>query len=427
MPRNERKLIDDCFLHDKDRLRHEEAIKILRDRLSPVAEIDEVNLADAAGRIIAENIQAGKPVPSADNSAVDGYAFSASDYEAAGGFFPITARIQAGDLGHRSLPTGAAARIFTGAIMPENADTIAMQEDCETHEQDGAHFVVIPPGLEPGANMRKAGEDLKPDDDVAVPGDKLNPQQLAAIASTGRNRIEVYKPLRIALLSSGNELKRPGQPAETGEVYDSNHFLLRGLLRSLPVEITDLGILPDNYDVIETTLADTAGGHDLLISTGGASRGEADHVISALDAIGKRHLWQLAVKPGRPMTFGQIANTVFFGLPGNPVACFVCFCLYARPSILKLAGANWHEPKRFPLPANFEIPKKKPNRREFWRGQYEHLANGEVALSKFARDGSGLITGLRETDGLIEVPEAVTSVRRGDYLNFIPWSELGIY
>ncbi len=426
MPPAERKLLDDCFLHDRDRLRHDTALEILRVNLKGVCETAELPLAEATGRILAEEISASRNIPSTDNSAVDGYAYNSADYDANGGFFPIIARIAAGDTAIVELPRNGAVRIFTGAVMPVGADTVAMQEDCDPHEQDGAKFVAIPPGLKTGANRRRAGEDVSLGDVVASPGQSLDAPAIAAIASTGRDRIMVYQRLKIALFSSGEELKEPGETAITGEVYDSNRYLLKSLLSVLPVEVSDLGILPDEFETIRDRIGEAATNHDIILASGGASRGEEDHIISALDALGKRHLWQLAIKPGRPMTFGQISDTVFFGLPGNPVACFVCFLLYVRPALLRLNGADWTEPRRYPLPAGFDIPRKKPDRREFWRGMVRRAEDGTPFLEKFARDGSGLISGLREADGLIEIAEATTSVSRGELLDFIPWGEFGL-
>lgn len=421
-----RTLIDDCFLHDKNRLRHSEAIAILKERLAPVVASQNRGIGDAAGRILASPVLATRNIPFTDNSAVDGYAYNSAEYDETGGFFPIGARLAAGPAEPLELPPRMAARIFTGAVMPQNADTIAMQEDCEPHEQDGIQFVAIPPGLKPGANRRRAGEDLNEGAEIAAPGALLSPQLVAAIASTGIGEIETFKPLKVAILSSGNELLEPGKPARSGQVHDSNRHLMMALLARLPIEVTDLGIQPDKYDEIEKVLAEAAQAHDAIITSGGASLGEEDHIIAALESLGKRHLWQLAVKPGRPMSFGQIGSSVFFGLPGNPVACFVCYLLYVRPSLLRLGGAKWHEPQRFPLPVLFDFDNKKPDRREFWRGIVSNGQDGRTALRKFSRDGSGLITGLREADGLIEVPESVTRVKSGDQLDFIPWSSFGI-
>lgn len=425
-PEPNKVLLNDCFLTDKERLSHSEAIEILKSRLTPIAKTQVIELKDAIAAILAKPVFATRNIPSTDNSAVDGYAYNSEDYEQTGGYFPVVARITAGNTQKISIPPRAAARIFTGAVMPEGVDTIAMQEDCESHEQDGASFVAIPPGLKSGANRRLAAEDQKYGDEIATAGEIITPQVIAALVSTGATKAPVFKPLRVAILSSGDELKEPGEAAHEGHVFDSNRHVLLSLLSTLAVEVTDLGILPDNYEIIETTLKKASQSHDIILSSGGASIGDEDHINAALQSLGKRHLWQLAIKPGRPMSFGQIDDTVFFGLPGNPVACFICFLLYVRPALLRLGGADWHEPKRYSIPVNFNFTNKKPDRREFWRGIYALDKAGEAVLEKFPRDGSGLISGLREADGLIEVSEETTSVSLGERLNFIPWSEFGI-
>lgn len=418
------KLANDCFLHDKDRLQHDQALEILRQNMRVISRVETVSLANANGRILAADVIAPRNIPAFDNSAVDGYAFAHDDFEPTGGFFPLTARIAAGDTVEIELPGFSAARIFTGAKMPEGADTIAMQEDCEPHEQDGGQFIAIPAGLKKGANCRLAGEDVSADKFVATSGIKLRPQDLAAIASTGTREVKVHKPLKVGLLSSGNEILRPGEAFEQGKVYDANHFMLSGLLKNLNVEITDLGICPDDAEKVEALLKDASTKFDIVISSGGASKGEEDHFVDALGKLGKCHLWQLAVKPGRPMSFGQIDNTLVFTLPGNPVAAFVCFSLYVRPSIQSLSGAEFSEPQRYKIPSGFSI-KSKPDRREFLRGYIVNENDTPIAM-KFDRDGSGLITGLRESSGLIEIPEETTSVEKGNLVNFIPYSELGI-
>ncbi len=420
------KLLDDCFLHDKDRLRHDEALAILRERLTPVTAPESVPLAEAVGRVCADAVTAPRQVPAADNSAVDGYAFAQADYEATGGFFPVAARIAAGHPIDDPLPVGAAARIFTGALMPPRADTVAMQEDCETHEQDGQDFVVIPPGLKPGANRRKAGEDLMAGNMLVEAGTILRPQEIGAIASTGAGTVSCFAPLKVAVLSTGDEILEAGEAFRSGCVYDANRPLLASLLSTLPVEVTDLGILPDKAGVVRDALTEAAATHHAVLTTGGASRGEEDHVIATLGELGKRHMWQLAIKPGRPMGFGQIGDCVVLGLPGNPVAAFVCFALYVRQALLALSGATWIEPRRILLEADFELPSKKTDRREFQRGLLVENADGISRVAKYPRDGSGLITSLREADGLIEIPEDATSVSRGDRVRFLPFTEVGL-
>ncbi|MGI9353356.1 MAG: molybdopterin molybdotransferase MoeA [Rhizobiaceae bacterium] len=418
-------LADDCFVHDKDRMQHKDAIALLRERMAPVVSEMEVELSDANGRTLAQEVTAPRMIPGFDNSAVDGYAFAHADYDAAGGFFPITARITAGSTGDIEIPEQSAARIFTGARMPSGADTVVMQEDCELHEQDGTKFVVIPSGLKNGANCRLAGEDVKTGEIVAKTGSTLNPQDLAAIASTGTSSLSVFKPLRIGLISSGNEILRPSEPYETGKVYDSNHYMLKALIDETGAQSNDLGVCPDDRQELDELLRSAAKMHDVIISSGGASKGEEDYFVDALGTLGTCHLWQLAIKPGRPMCFGQIDGAPCFTLPGNPVAAFVCFLLYVRPSLVCLGGGVWKEPQRYPLPANFEI-KSKPDRREFLRGSIGNGPDGQVLVSKFDRDGSGLITGLRAANGLIEIPEGRTKVSKGDSVDFIPFSEFGI-
>ena len=421
MPR----LLDDCFATDKTRLRHDEALALLKSRLGPVVNAETVPLAEAAGRILAETVTAPRPVPLADNAAVDGYAFAHEDYVAHGGRLRVSARIAAGHPSGAELEPGAAARIFTGGVMPGRADTVAMQEDVRVHEEDGASHVIVPEGLKRGANRRKAGEDLAEGALMLEPGRRLRPQDVAALASIGRDQVRCFERLRVALVSTGDEIVRPGAPLGPGQVYDANHYLLAALLEALGAEITDLGIAPDREDAVARLLAETAASHHAVVISGGASRGEEDHVVRVLDALGRRHLWQLAVKPGRPMSFGQIGHCAVLGLPGNPVAAMVCFVLYARPALERLGGAAWREPPRFPVPADFEM-RKKADRREFLRGILARDAADRVIVRKYPRDGSGLITSLREADGLIELPEETTEVAPGDLVAFVPFSELGV-
>ena len=419
------RLLDDCFVTDKARMRHDEALALLKARLAPVVGVEPVSLSAAAGRILDETVTAPHPVPLSDNAAVDGYAFAHEDYTASGGRLRIAARIAAGHPSDTALAPGTAARIFTGAVMPGRADTVAMQEDTRVLEEDGAAWALVPEGLKRGANRRKAGEDLAEGTVLLAPGQRLRPQDVAALASVGRADALCRERLKVALVSTGDELVRPGRPLAPGQVYDANHFLLASLLASVGAEVTDLGIAPDREEAVAGLLTEAAGSHHAIVSSGGASRGEEDHIVRMLDLIGRRHLWQLAVKPGRPMSFGQIGDCAVLGLPGNPVAAMVCFVLYARPALLALGGAVWRDPPRFQVPAAFEM-RKKADRREFLRGILDRNAEGGLVVSKYPRDGSGLITSLREADGLIEIPEEITAVAPGDPVAFVPFSELGV-
>ncbi len=419
-----RKLLDDCFLHDKDRLRHEECLSLILERLAPVTGNSIVPIDSANGMYLAQDVAAARDVPLHTNSAVDGYAFAHSSLEITGGTLEVSARIAAGDLAPARLAAGTAARIFTGAALPSGADTVVMQEDCEA-SPDG-RSVDIPPGANPGSNIRKAGEDLRAGETVLKPGQRMRPQDIATLASLGFAEVEMFEPVRVALVSSGDELVQPGEPISEGQIYDSNRTMIASLLCSLPVEISDLGVLADDVSVVEAELEQASRSHDLILTSGGASRGEEDHIVEVLDKLGKRHLWQIAIKPGRPMVMGQIGDCAVMGLPGNPVAAFVCFLLYCRPAIARLGGGSWNEPQRFPVPAGFSVPKKKPDRREFWRGWLEHGQDGKLVAQKFTRDGSGLISGLRQATGLIEIAEDVTEIRQGQELAFIPFSQFGV-
>lgn len=417
-----RKLLDDCFLHDKDRMRHDDAIALILERTSPVTDAETIVLSQAHGRVLAEQHVARQNIPAFNNAAVDGYALAGADLDPAGDAkFTVVMRIAAGHAPERALKKREAARIFTGAVMPDGADTCVMQEDAAV---DGTGLVV-PKGLKPGANTRLAGEDVREGETVLQPGQRLRPQDVAAIASGGAGRIKVFARLKVGLISTGDEIVRPGNTLGDGKVYDSNYHLLRGLLNTVGAEPVDYGVIPDDRSRVERAVRTAAHECDVILTTGGASRGEADFIVETIQSMGTLHAWQLAVKPGRPLAMGQIGDTVFFGLPGNPVAAFVTFLLYAQPMLARLQGASWNAPQRYPLPAGFSIPGKKAGRREFWRGWIDNTGDGPV-LRKFTRDGSGLISGLRQATGLIEVPEDAMAVQQGELLGFIPFSEFGI-
>ena len=423
-----RKLRDDCFLHDTDRLTHGEAVAILREAIAPVTGVEQVRVDETPGHILAADVIAPRDIPAHTNAAVDGYAFAFADYDADNGStFTVSARAAAGHAASDAIEQGTAARIFTGAAMPEGLDSVVMQEDTDTETRDGQIRVTIPGGLRHGANRRLAGEDVKKGAAMLTAGCRLRPQDAACAAAAGYGELACYKRPRVAVFSTGDEIIRPGEALEPGQVYDANAPMLRGLIEAAGAQCIDLGVLQDERQAVQSSLEEAAAKYDAVITSGGASQGDEDHVVDALDALGSLHMWQIAIKPGRPMAFGQIGDCVHMGLPGNPVAVFVCFLLYVYPVLVRLGGGSWREPARYPLKAAFSVPDKKPGRREFWRGFLTADDGGVLRAGKFARDGSGLITGLCAADGLIEVAEDVTGVNEGDEVSFIPFTEFGIW
>lgn len=419
---------NDCFAPGAGLMRHADAIALLKSRISPAVGAEAVSLACAGSRVLAESVISPYPVPRHTNAAVDGYAFCASDYNAeAGTLLTVTGRAAAGHpLATGASPSGTAVRILTGAVMPEGLDSVVMQEDVDTVEDGGQTMVRLPPGLKAGANVRKAGEDLRQGQEIFSPGHIIRPQDLAALASIGHGTIQCYRQLRVGIVSSGDEIIRAGtRELEIGEVYDANAPMMEALVRLTGAEVSDLGVWPDQLEVVTDRLAEASRTFDVIVTSGGASQGEEDHMSDALATLGSRHFWRIAVKPGRPMMFGQIGQSIMVGLPGNPVAVFVCFLMYVYPLLRRLSGAPWPTPRAITLPAAFDFPKRKLGRREFWRATWINGPDGGQ-VEKFARDGSGLISGLRAADGLIDVDEDIPAVRRGDPVAFIPFSEFGI-
>jgi molybdopterin molybdotransferase len=420
-------LIDDCFRRDpRDgaRYSHAQAIAALRAAVSPTVATESVVLGRASGRICAAPVTACRPVPGHTNAAVDGYAIAAAHYDTArGNRFKIAGRAAAGRPFDGAVAPGDAVRIFTGAVVPANLDTVVMQEDCSVVGEE----VSVPPGLKRGANVRRAGEDVGLGDVLIETGQRLRAQDIAALASSGYASVRCFRPVRVGIASTGDEVVQvgEGETISEGQVFDVNSPMLQALVTRSGGEVVDLGLWPDKRETVRTRLREAAERCDVIITSGGASQGEEDHIAHVLAEIGHRHFWQIAVKPGRPLMLGQVGTTVAIGLPGNPVAVFVCFLLYVKPLIDRLGGGNWFEPRRFPLPAAFEIKDRKLGRREFWRGTTIETENG-LAVEKFARDGSGLISGLRAADGLIDVPEDRPAVARGELVDFIPFSEFGV-
>ena len=414
-------LSDDCFAFGGELMRTEEALALLADKLSVVVARETSLLREAAGRILAEDVTSARAVPPHDNAAVDGYAVRFRDLLADGVTrLRLTGRIAAGDIAALPIEAGQAVRIFTGAAMPAHGDTVLMQEDCREENGD----VIIPLGIKQGANRRFAGEDIAVGDVILRAGTKLRPQEIGLAASIGLKLLTVYKPVRVALFSTGDEVRDAGDELPPGCIYDANRYSVGAALERLGCIVDDLGILPDCYDVIRDTLAAAAEKHDLIMTSGGVSTGEEDHVRAAIDALGKTHFWRLAIRPGRPLALGQINNVPFIGLPGNPVAVLVTFMRFARPAILRLGGSCETEPAMYRVRAGFSA-KKKVGRREWLRVRLDRDADGAPIARKFPRDGAGILTSMVESDGLVELPEELTSFEAGTMVDFLPFNEIG--
>jgi len=354
-------LSDDCFAFGGPMMSVDEAVAIIATRVSAVEEVETVPLQAADGRILSGDIVASLPLPPFTNSAVDGYAVRSEDIpsrkETA---FPVSGRVQAGASADEAVRPGHAIRIFTGAPMPEGAGTVFMQEDVRIDEQGK---VVLPPGLRHGANVRPVGEDIPPGAVALERGLRLRPQDVALLAAFGLTQVEVRRRIKVAVFSTGNELVSPGDAREPAQLFDSNRFMLMAMLRRLGCEVSDLGILRDERAALAQGLKKVAGTHDLILTSGGVSTGEEDHVKAAIEEVGKLVLWRMAIKPGRPVAMGIIAGTPLIGLPGNPVASFVTFVHVVRPTVLALSGAK-AEPL-MPMPVRAAISyRKKIGRRE---------------------------------------------------------------
>src|SRR3954453_6025668 len=413
-------LSDDCFAFGGPMMSVDEAVGLIATRVTPVVDVETVTLARADGRILARDILAPLPLPPFTNSAVDGYAVASRDLpqneEQA---FPVSGRVQAGGASHEPVKPGQAVRIFTGAPMPEGADTVFMQEDVRV---DGDR-VVLPAGLKPGANVRPAGEDIAAGVAALKAGQRLRPQDVALAAAFGLTQLDVVRRLRVAVFSTGNELASPGEARAAAQLFDSNRFMLLAMLNRQGCEVSDLGILRDDRDALSRALQEWAGTHDLILTTGGVSTGEEDHVKASVESVGRLVLWRMAIKPGRPVAMGIIGGTPFIGLPGNPVASFVTFVHVVRPTILALSGARPEPLLPLPVRAAFSY-KKKIARREYVRVTLRKAADGALEAVKFPREGAGLLPSLTDPDGLVELGEEVTQVTPGETVGFLSYASL---
>jgi molybdopterin molybdotransferase len=417
-------LTDDCFAFAGPLLPLDEMERLIAERVASVAECEEVPLRAALGRVLAADVIAAVDVPPFDNSAVDGFAVRSQDLDPqAETKLLVVDRVAAGHAPMRPLGAGEATRIFTGAPMPAGADTVFMQEDIR-REGD---FVLLPPGLKRGANRRLAGEDVCAGAVILPAGRRLAAAHLALAAAVGLTRLPVRRRVRVAMFSTGDEIVEPGSQRPHPALFDSNRYLLDGLLVRLGAEITDLGILSDRPEQLATALTAAAASHDLVLTSGGVSTGEADHVREVLEKIGRLVFWRVGIKPGRPVAMGVIpggsANAAFIGLPGNPAAVFVTFARVVRPLLLRLAGALPEPLIALPVRAAFGY-KKRTGRREYVRVSLRRGANGDVEAVKYPKDGAGIITSLTETDGLVELDEETTTVTPGTTVGFLSYAVL---
>jgi molybdopterin molybdotransferase len=419
-------LTDDCFAFSGPLLPIADMERLIVERVTPMAEVEEVPLSEALGRVVAADMAATEDLPPFDNSAVDGFAVRHADLAAAADTRLIIAeRVTAGHAAARPLAPREAIRIFTGAPMPVGADTVFMQEDCRVE----GNAVIVPPGLERGANSRHAGEDLRKGAIMLPAGKKLTAADLALAAAQGTTRLAVRRRLRVAVFSTGDEVVEPGAARPAAAIYDANRHLLRGLLDEFGAVVTDLGILRDDPAVLQTAIASAAAEHDLVITSGGVSTGEADHVRTAIERIGRLVFWRVAIKPGRPVAMGVVPGgppghaAAFAGLPGNPAAVYVTFVRVVWPLLLRLAGAAPRQPIALPVRATFAYRKRK-GRREYVRVTLRRAEDGAVEAVKFPRDGAGVITSLTETDGLVELREEETQIAPGTTVGFLSYAAL---
>jgi molybdopterin molybdotransferase len=369
----------------------------------------ELPLLESLGRVLAQDVVSPIAVPGDDNSAMDGYAVRAAEVAQP---LPVSQRIPAGAVGS-ALQPGTAARIFTGAAIPAGADAVVMQENCQEQDQT----VVVAGAVTPGQNIRPRGQDIKSGDTALSRGRRLRPQDLGLLASIGCATVSVYRPLRVAVLSTGDELVEPGSAElQSGQIYNSNRYTLGGLLRSIHVEFIDGGIIPDDPEVTAQALQDAAARADCVITSGGVSVGEEDHVKSQVERLGEINLWKLAIKPGKPLAFGRIGDTPFIGLPGNPTSVFVTFCLIARPFLLKLQGVDEPEPPRLQATAAFAV-KKPGGRQEYLRVTLENTSEG-LKANRFDNQSSGVLSSVSHSNALAVIPPG-TTVERGDRVEVI--------
>jgi molybdopterin molybdotransferase len=396
----------------------DDALVDLLARARPLAATEDVATYDADGRVLAEDLVSGLQVPPQDNSSMDGYAVRCAELPDEGAVLPVSQRIAAGQSGS-PLQAGTVARIFTGAPIPEGADAVVMQEDVETAGEQAVRILRIP---QRGQWIRRSGEDVERGAVVLQRGHRLDPAACGMAAGIGRAQVRVAARPRVALFSTGDELVMPGtvppDQMRPGAIYNSNRFFLRQLLLRCGCEVSDLGIVPDRRDATLDALRGAASAHDVILTSGGVSVGEEDHIKPAVQQLGSLDLWQIAMKPGKPFAYGSVGKSHFLGLPGNPVSSFVTFLLLVRPFLLQLQGATRLQPEAMRLPAHFELTRP-DKRREFLRVR----RNAAGGLDLFPNQSSGVLTSTVWADGLLDNP-GNQAIRHGDLVRFVPLSEL---
>jgi molybdopterin molybdotransferase len=412
-------LSDDCFAFGGSLLGVDAALALIAERVVPVVGEESVPLAAASGRILAHDLVAARDVPPHPNSAVDGYAIVHADLAPdRDTVLPVTGRAAAGHPLGRAIERGEAIRIFTGAPMPDGADTVMMQEDCTL----AGGKVTMRPGIRKGANRRHAGEDVAKGAVALTAGRRLRPADLGLAAALGHDGLTARVPLRVALLSTGDEVCEPGTELPAGAIYDANRVMLASLLQGLGCRVSDLGIRPDREVALADALAKAAAEHDLIVTSGGVSTGEEDHIRTAIERLGRLDFWRLAIKPGRPVALGQVRGVPLIGLPGNPVAAALTFAIIGRPLILRLAGAAGEIPALFRVRAEFAY-KKRPGRREYVRASLRRDGDA-VTAHKYPKDGAGILSSIVGTDGFVIVAEAAEGVQPGTMVDFLPYAEI---
>ena len=413
-------LSNDCFKYSKKRISLEKAVSILEKRIKCIKKTEKIELDQALGRILSKDIISKINVPPSNNSAVDGYAFKHSDLnKKSETILKLAGRITAGQNFNKKIKKGEIARIFTGARVPEGADTVIMQEDCNTTDNE----IVLKPGIFKGANIRKKGEDIKYGKKIISKGSKLKAQDIALIASVGIKEIGVFEKLTVGIFTTGNELYEPGTKTSNSGIYDSNRYCLKNLLETINCSVKDYGIKKDNEKLIKNTLKKISKECDLIITTGGMSVGEEDYVRKVLEKNGSLNFWNIAIKPGRPLAIGKIDKTIIICLPGNPVSVYLLFGMIIKPFLEFLCSSRMTMPNNYIAKANFSM-QKKTERLEWLRVVIDKKIDSEIYVNKYLKQGSGIISSISFSDGIIEIPEQVSQINKGDKFDLYLFSEL---